>query len=84
MSEFHERFPPAHPSARIPQAVAEGLLCASLCVRTRTSQTAGAPVLMRLKVVLKNRIVESTGTGTVGVPRENKRPRVRIYSESVD
>lgn len=81
MSEFHERFPPAHPSARIPQAVAEGLLCASLCVRTRTSQTA---VLMRLKVVLKNRIVESTGTGTVGVPRENKRPRVRIYSELVD
>lgn len=43
MSEFHERFPPAHPSARIPQAVAEGLLCASLCVRTRTSQTAGPP-----------------------------------------
>lgn len=81
MSEFHERFPPAHPPARIPQAVAEGLLCASLCVRTRTSQTA---VLMRLKVVLKNRIVESTRTGTVGVPRENKRPRVRIYSESVD
>lgn len=45
---------------------------------------SGAPALMRLKVVLKNRIVESTGTGTVGVPRENKRPRVRIYSELVD
>lgn len=45
---------------------------------------SGAPALMRLKVVLKNHIVESPGMGTVGVPRENKRPRVRNYSESVD
>lgn len=45
---------------------------------------SGAPALTRFKVILKNQIVARTGMGTVGVPRENKRPRVRIYFEPVD